>query len=208
MPKLQVKNLDNKVVGEIELNESVFAAKVNKSLLFAAVKHYLDGLRQGTHATKNRSQVSGGGKKPWRQKGTGRARVGSSRNPIWRHGGIAHGPTPRSYSFHLPKKMVLGALRSALTDKFNGNAITVVDEFALQNHKSKDLRKRLNGIELNKKLLIVEAEENTNLDRASGNLDKVKLVSSRDLNVYDLLNHEQVLFSKAAIQKLQEALSV
>ena len=128
--------------------------------------------------------------------------------PIWRHGGIAHGPTPRSYSFHLPKKMVLGALRSALTDKFNGNAITVVDEFALQNHKSKDLRKRLNGIELNKKLLIVETGENTNLDRASGNLDKVKLVSSRELNVYDLLNHEQVLFSKAAIQKLQEALSV
>jgi large subunit ribosomal protein L4 len=208
MPKLQVKNLDNKVVGEIELSESVFAAKVNKSLLFAAVKHYLDGLRQGTHATKNRSQVSGGGKKPWRQKGTGRARVGSSRNPIWRHGGIAHGPTPRSYSFHLPKKMVLGALRSALTDKFNGNAITVVDEFALQNHKSKDLRKRLDGIELNKKLLIVETGENTNLDRASGNLDKVKLVSSRELNVYDLLNHEQVLFSKSAIEKLQEALSV
>jgi len=208
MPKLQVKNLDNKVVGEIELNESVFAAKVNKSLLFAAVKHYLDGLRQGTHATKNRSQVSGGGKKPWRQKGTGRARVGSSRNPIWRHGGIAHGPTPRSYAFHLPKKMILGALRSALTDKFNGNAITVVDEFSLQNHKSKELRQRLNAIELNKKLLIVAAGENTNLDRASGNLAKVKLVSSRELNVYDLLNHEQVLFSKDAIEKLQEALSV
>ena len=208
MPKLQVKNLDNKVVGEIELNESVFAAKVNKSLLFAAVKHYLDGLRQGTHTTKNRSQVSGGGKKPWRQKGTGRARVGSSRNPMWRHGGIALGPTPRSYSFHLPKKMILGALRSALTDKFNGNAITVIDEFALQNHKSKDLRKLLNGIELNKKLLIVETGENANLDRASSNLDEVKLVSSRDLNVYDLLNHEQVVFSKAAIQTLQEVLSV
>ena len=185
-----------------------FAAKVNKSLLFAAVKHYLDGLRQGTHATKNRSQVSGGGKKPWRQKGTGRARVGSSRNPIWRHGGIAHGPTPRSYSFHLPKKMILGALRSALTDKYNGNAITVIDEFSLQNHKSKELQKLLSAIELNKKLLIVETGENTNLDRASGNLAKVKLVSSRELNVYDLLNHEQVLFSKAAIQKLQEALSV
>ncbi|MCI0419911.1 MAG: 50S ribosomal protein L4 [Acidobacteria bacterium] len=208
MLKLQVKNLNNQVVGEIELNESVFAAKVNKSLVFAAVKHYLDGLRQGTHATKNRSQVSGGGKKPWRQKGTGRARVGSSRNPIWRHGGIAHGPTPRSYSFHLPKKMILGALRSALTDKYNGNAITVVEDFSLQNHKSKELRQRLNAIELNRKLLIVEAGENSNLDRASGNLAKVKLVFSRELNVYDLLNHEQILFSKAAIQKLQEALSV
>jgi len=208
MPKLQVKNFNNLVVGEIELSESVFAAKVNKSLLFAAVKHYLDGLRQGTHATKNRSQVSGGGEKPWRQKGTGRARVGSSRNPIWRHGGIAHGPTPRSYSFHLPKKMILGALRSALTDKYNGNAITVVEEFSLQNHKSKELQKLLRAIELDKKLLIVETGENTNLDRASGNLAKVKLVSSRELNVYDLLNHEQVLFSRAAIQKLQEALSV
>jgi len=208
MPKLQVKNLDNKVVGEIELIESVFAAKVNKSLLFDAVKHHLDGLRQGTHATKNRSQVSGGGKKPWKQKGTGRARVGSSRNPIWRHGGIAHGPTPRSYSFHLPKKMILGALRSALTDKFNGNAITVVDGLSLPNHKSKEFQKLLSRIELNAKLLIVETGENTNLDRASGNLAQVKLVSSQELNVYDLLNHEQVLFSRAAIQKLQEALSV
>src|SRR5215831_11615813 len=143
MPKLQVKNLDNKVVGEIELNESVFAAKVNKSLLFAAVKHYLDGLRQGTHATKNRSQVSGGGKKPWRQKGTGRARVGSSRNPIWRHGGVAHGPTPRTYSFHLPRKMILGALRSALTDKYNSNGIAVLDGFPLPSHKTKDFRKIL-----------------------------------------------------------------
>src|SRR5207247_3963311 len=130
-----------------------------------------------------------GGKKPWRQKGTGRARVGSSRNPIWRHGGIAHGPTPRSYSFHLPRKMILGALRSALTDKYNGNAITVVEDFALENHKSKELRKRLNAIELNKKLLIVETGENANLDRASGNLAKVKLVSSRELNVYRSEEH-------------------
>lgn len=208
MPKLQVKNLNNQVVGEIELNDSVFAAKVNKSLLFAAVKHYLDGLRQGTHATKNRALVSGGGKKPWRQKGTGRARVGSSRNPIWRHGGIAHGPTPRSYAFHLPKKMIQGALRSALTEKYKGKAITVVEEFALQNHKTKELRRLLNQVELNKKLLIVEAGENTNLNRASGNLEKVKLVSNREVNVYDLLNHEQIVFSKAAIEKLQEALSL
>ena len=141
MPKLQVKNLNNKVVGRLSSTTSVFAAKVNKSLLFAAVRHYLDGLRQGTHATKNRSQVSGGGKKPWRQKGTGRARVGSSRNPIWRHGGVAHGPTPRSYAFHLPKKMILGALRSALTDKYNGNAITVVDEFRSANTQDQGLQK-------------------------------------------------------------------
>jgi large subunit ribosomal protein L4 len=208
MPKLEVKNFENKVVGEIELSESVFGAKVNRSLLFAAVKHYLDGLRQGTHSTRNRSQVSGGGKKPWRQKGTGRARVGSSRNPIWRHGGVAHGPTPRTYAFHLPKKMIHGALRSALTEKYTGKAITVVEDFSLQNHKTKELRKLLNQVELTKKLLIIESGENVNLNRASSNLASVKLVSNREVNVYDLLNHEQIVFSRAAIEKLQEALSV
>jgi large subunit ribosomal protein L4 len=208
MPTLQIKNFKNEVVGELDLDESVFAAKVNKSLLFAAVKHYLDGLRQGTHSTKNRSQVSGGGKKPWRQKGTGRARVGSSRNPIWRHGGIAHGPTPRSYSFQLPKKMIQGALRSALTEKYKGDAITVIDDFTLETHKTKEFRSLLNAIDLTRKLLIVRAGYNVNLERASGNLDGVKLVSNWDVNVYDLLNHDQILFSRTAIQKLQEALSV
>ena len=207
MPKLELKNLNNEIVGELELYDKVFAAKVNKSLLFAAVKHHLDSLRQGTHATKNRALVSGGGKKPWRQKGTGRARVGSSRNPIWRHGGVAHGPKPRSYAFHLPKKMILGALRSALTEKYNGKAITVVEGFPLQNHKTKEIKKILDKLEMGKKLLIVEAGGNNNLTRASGNLAQVKLVSNREVNVYDLLNHDQILFSKTSIQKLQEALS-
>jgi large subunit ribosomal protein L4 len=207
MPKLELKNLNNEIVGELELYDKVFAAKVNKSLLFAAVKHHLDSLRQGTHATKNRASVSGGGKKPWRQKGTGRARVGSSRNPIWRHGGVAHGPKPRSYAFHLPKKMILGALRSALTEKYNGKAITVVEGFPLQNHKTKEFKKILDKLEMGKKLLIVEAGGNNNLTRASGNLAQVKLVSNREVNVYDLLNHDQILFSKTSIQKLQEALS-
>ncbi|PYV42524.1 MAG: 50S ribosomal protein L4 [Acidobacteria bacterium] len=207
MPKLELKNLDNEVVGELELYEKVFAAKVNKSLLFAAVKHHLDSLRQGTHATKNRGLVRGGGKKPWRQKGTGRARVGSSRNPIWRHGGVAHGPQPRSYAFRLPKKMILGALRSALTEKYNGKAITVVEGFPLQSHKTKEFKKILDKLEMGKKLLIVEAGGNDNLTRASGNLAQVKLVSNREVNVYDLLNHNHILFSKMSIQKLQETLS-
>jgi large subunit ribosomal protein L4 len=206
MPKCEVRNLNNEVVEELELHDDVFAAKVNKSLLFAAVRHHLDSLRQGTHATKNRSQVSGGGKKPWRQKGTGRARVGSSRNPIWRHGGVAHGPTPREYGFHLPKKMIAGALRSALTEKYNGNGITVLDGFPLQTHKTRDFRKILDKLEARKKLLIVEANGNENLTRASGNLAQVKLVSSRQVSVYDLLNHDRILFSKASILKLQEAL--
>jgi large subunit ribosomal protein L4 len=206
MPKCEVRNLNNEVIEELELQDDVFAARVNKSLLFAAVRHHLDSLRQGTHATKNRSQVSGGGKKPWRQKGTGRARVGSSRNPIWRHGGVAHGPIPREYGFHLPKKMIKGALRSALTEKYRGNGITVLDGFPLQTHKTKDFRKILDKLEARKKLLIVDIRGNENLSRAAGNLAQVKLVSNRDVSVYDLLNHDRILFSKASILKLQEAL--
>src|SRR5919109_4258730 len=207
MPKLEVKNLNNEVIGELELYDKVFAAKVNRSLLFAAVKHYLDGLRQGTHATKNRALVSGGGKKPWRQKGTGRARAGSTRRPLWRHGGVAHGPKPRSYAFHLPKKMILGALRSALTDKYNGNAITVVEEILLQSHKTREFKNILDKFETGRKLLIIEANGNENLTRASRNLQNVKLVSDREVTVYDLLKHDKILFSKTAIEKLQEALN-
>jgi large subunit ribosomal protein L4 len=207
MPKLEIKNLDNEVVGELELQDAVFAAKVNKHLLHAAVRHWLAGLRQGTHATKNRSEVSGGGKKPWKQKGTGRARVGSSRNPIWRHGGVAHGPQPRSYDYHLPKKMVMGALRSALTEKFNGNAITVIDQFALENHKTKAFRLALKKLGAEKKCLIIDNGQNEKLDLASRNLAEVKLVASNEVNVYDLLNHDRILFSRSAIEKLQEALS-
>ncbi|MEW5980436.1 MAG: 50S ribosomal protein L4 [Acidobacteriota bacterium] len=206
MPTIDVKDLDNKVIGSIDLHEAVFTAKINKSLLHAAVRHYLDALRAGTHAVKNRALVSGGGKKPWRQKGTGRARVGSIRNPIWRHGGVAHGPTPRSYAFRMPKKMIQGALRSALSAKYAGSAITVVENLALASHKTKELRTILNRLSAERKLLIIEGPDNENLDRASRNLAGVTLVSNSEVSVYDLLNHEQVLFSKNAIQKLQEAL--
>ena len=206
MPRCEVRNLNNEVVDGLDLYDDVFAATVNKSLLFVAVRHHLDSLRQGTHATKNRSQVSGGGKKPWRQKGTGRARAGSSRNPIWRHGGVAHGPTPRKYGFHLPRKMILGALRSALTEKYNGDGITVLEGFPLQTHKTRDLSRILDKLQTKRKLLIVDLPGNENLARASGNLAQVKLVASRDVNVYDVLYHDRILFSKASILKLQEAL--
>ena len=206
MAKLQVVNLNNKVVGEISLHDAVFAAKINKSLLYMAVKHYRDSLRQGTHSVKNRAMVRGGGRKPWRQKGTGRARVGSSRNPIWRHGGVAHGPKPRSYKFHFPKKMLLGALRSALSDKFNSEGLRVVDEFVLPSHRTKDFNQVLQKLELKKKLLIVDNDENENLTWASQNLSEVKLVSSQKVTVYDLLKHRNILFSKSAIERLQEGL--
>lgn len=206
MATLDVLNLENEVVGQLDLQDSVFSAKVNKSLLYLAVKHYRDSLRQGTHATKTRAQVRGGGRKPWRQKGTGRARVGSSRNPLWRKGGVAHGPKPRSYAFRLPRKMLQGAMRSALSDRFASNCIRVVVDFSLPNHKTRELDQVLRKLETRRKLLIVDNGDNENLARASGNLPEVKVVSSRGVTVYDLLNSRSVLFSRQAIEKLQEGL--
>src|SRR3990172_4085398 len=136
MPTIEVKNLANKKVGTVELREDVFAARVNEDLLHEAVRHYLASLRRGTHQTKTRGEVSGGGKKPWRQKGTGRARVGSIRSPLWRHGGTIHGPQPRDYSYHLPRKKLLGALRSALSAKLQAEKLMVVDALGLENHKT------------------------------------------------------------------------
>ncbi len=203
---LDIVNLENEVVDQLDLHDTVFSAKVNKSLLYLAVKHYRDSLRQGTHATKTRAQVRGGGRKPWRQKGTGRARVGSSRNPLWRKGGVAHGPKPRSYAFRLPRKMLLGAMRSALSDRFASNCIRVVADFSLPNHKTRELNQVLRKLETRRKLLIVDNGDNENLARASGNLPEVKVVSSRGVTVYDLLNSRSVLFSRTAIEKLQEGL--
>ena len=206
MATLDVVNLENEVVDQLDLHDTVFAAKVNKSLLYLAVKHYRDSLRQGTHSTKTRAEVRGGGRKPWRQKGTGRARVGSSRNPLWRKGGVAHGPKPRSYAFRLPRKMLQGAMRSALSDRLASNCIRVVADFTLPNHKTRELDEVLRKLETRRKLLIVDNGDNQNLARASGNLPEVKVVSSRGVTVYDLLNSRSVLFSRNAIEKLQEGL--
>lgn len=206
MATLDVVNLENEVVDQLDLHDTVFATKVNKSLLYLAVKHYRDSLRQGTHSTKTRAEVRGGGRKPWRQKGTGRARVGSSRNPLWRKGGVAHGPKPRSYAFHLPRKMLQGAMRSALSDRLASNCIRVVADFTLPNHKTRELDQVLRKLETRRKLLIVDNGDNENLARASGNLPEVKVVSSRGVTVYDLLNSRSVVFSRKAIEKLQEGL--
>jgi large subunit ribosomal protein L4 len=207
MPTLDVKNLANKKVGTVDLREDVFAVPVNESLLHEAVRHYLASQRRGTHKTKTRGDVSGGGRKPWRQKGTGRARAGSTRSPLWRHGGTIHGPQPRDYSYALPRKVLLGALRSALTAKCSAEKLTVVDKLALENHKTKALREALNRLGVEKSLLIVETGENTPLERASRNLAGVKLVLSREVHPYHLLAHDRVLFSQAAVEKLQEAIA-
>ena len=208
MPVVDVMNLEGKKVGQIELADDVFAATVNQNLLHEAVRHHLAGERAGTHKTKDKSEVSGSGKKLWKQKGTGRARVGSIRSPLWRHGGTVHGPVPRSYDYALPKKMILGALRSALSAKFAEQKLTVVDGWKLESHKTKAFRQtlgKLNG-ETNS-FLLVESGANVNLERASRNIDGVTLVPPTGLEPYDLLRHEHVMLSREAVAKLSRALS-
>jgi len=206
MPKIDVVNLENKVVGQIDLADEVFSAPVNEALLYEAVRHFQAGRRRGTHKTKERGSVSGSGKKLWRQKGTGRARMGSIRSPLWRHGGTAHGPVPRDYSYKLPRKMLLGALRSALSGKLRDGEITVVQGFDLADHKTKQFRQILNNLGARKSTLLVENAANANLERSSRNLPRVTLLPTRDVNPYHLLDHERVILSQNSAQKFSEAL--
>src|SRR5512140_842113 len=206
MPKVDVVDLNNQVVGQIELSDDVFAAEVNENLLYESVRHYQAGIRSGTAKTKTRHEVSGSGKKLWKQKGTGRARMGSIRSPLWRHGGTTHGPQPRDYSYKLPRKMQLGALRSALSAKLRDGELRIVSEFALSEHKSKLMRKTLDALEIARTVLLVDNAENRNLELSSRNLEGVKLVDSHHVNVYDLLGHQQVLMTEAAARKLSEGL--
>ena len=207
MPSVDVVDLNNQKVGEIDLADRVFAAEVNDALLYEAVRHYQAGQRAGTHKTKVRREVAGSGKKLWKQKGTGRARMGSIRSPLWRHGGTSHGPVPRDYSYKLPHKMVLGALRSALTAKLRDGELKVVQNFALADHKSKGFRAALDRLEISRKVLVVDNGENRNLSLGSRNLEGVTLVPTRDVSVYHLLGHDRVLLSQDAAAKLSEALA-
>ncbi len=207
MPSVDVVNLNNEKVGELELADAVFAAEVNENLLYEAVRHFRAGERAGTHKTKTRHEVSGSGKKLWKQKGTGRARMGSIRSPLWRHGGTVHGPQPRDYSYKLPRKMLLGALRAALTAKLRDGELKVVQAFALADHKTKSFQAALKTLEATRKVLVVDNGENRNLSLGSRNVPGVKIATSHDVNVYDLLKYELVLVSEAAARKLSEALS-
>ena len=207
MAKLDVINLSNKKVGEVELSDAVFGAEVNQALLYESVRHYLATRRRGTAATKVRGSVAGSGKKLWRQKGTGRARVGSVRSPLWRHGGTTHGPQPRDYGYHLPKKMQIGALRSALSAKLKDGAIKVVNEFTLADHKSKTVASALKTIEAGRKTLLVDNSASRNLELGSRNIEGVKLVATKDVTAYDLLNSDSVILSETAAKKLSDALA-
>lgn len=206
MPVVDVVNLEGKKVGQVELADRVFGAEVNPHLLHEASRWYLAGLRRGTHKTKEKSEVSGAGRKLWRQKGTGRARVGSIRSPLWRHGGTVHGPRPRTYEYALPKKMLLGALRSALSAKLAEEKLTVVDAWSLDTHKTKALRTALDALNAEKTALLVSTGENRNLELASRNLDGVKLSASNALQPYDVLRHDRLVVSKDAAARLVRAL--
>jgi large subunit ribosomal protein L4 len=207
MPTVDIVDLNNAKVGELELADEVFGAEVNESLLYEAVRHYQAGQRAGTHKTKTRSEVAGSGKKLWKQKGTGRARVGSVRSPIWRHGGIVHGPVPRDYSYRLPKKMLLGALRSALSAKVRDGELKVVQAFDLADPKTKNAMNVLAKLEAGRTVLLVDNAENRNLVLGVRNLQGVTLMATREVNPYHLLGHKSVLLSEAAARKLSEALT-
>jgi len=207
MAVVDIKNLEGKNVGQIDLPDEVFGARVNPNLLHETVRWYQASMRAGTHKTKGRGEVSGSGRKLWKQKGTGRARVGSIRSSIWRKGGTVHGPVPHSYAYRLPRKMILGALRSALSAKLADQKMIVVDTWQLESHKSKPFRQALTLLDGDTKtVLLVEVTENRNLELASRNLEGVKLVAPHALQPYDLLRHDHLLLSKDAAVRLATTL--
>jgi large subunit ribosomal protein L4 len=207
MPTVKVRNLKNEEVGDLELSDAVFGAELNESLIHAAVRNFMANARAGTVGTKTRGNVSGSGKKLWKQKGTGRARIASIRSPLWKGGGNVHGPQARDWSYNMPKKMRRGALRSALSERLREGNLTVVEAFTLEEPKTKEFVKTLGALELEGRTLIVDALENDNLRLASRNLKKrAKVVTSHGLNIYDLLYHEKLVLSRAAAEELSTLL--
>jgi large subunit ribosomal protein L4 len=207
MATIDIHDLSGAKVGTLDLAVEIFGA-VNEDLLWEAIKHYRASQRAGTHATKNRKLVSGSGKKLWKQKGTGRARVGSIRSPLWRHGGTVHGPQPRSYDYTFPRKKLLGALRSALAAKFADGKLIVVNAFDVKEAKTKQFREALDALKVDGTALLVEQakHENRNLELSSRNLEGVELVRGNEVHPYHLLRYDRVIFSQPAIEKLQVSL--
>jgi large subunit ribosomal protein L4 len=207
MASIDIYNLSGAKVGTMDLADEVFGA-VNEDLLWEAIKHYTASKRAGTHATKNRWRVSGSGKKLWKQKGTGRARIGSIRSPLWRHGGTVHGPQPRSYEYAFPKKKLLGALRSALAAKLADGKLMVVKSFEVKETKTKLFRESLDKLKVDGTTLLVEVstQENRNLELSSRNIDGLELVRGNEVHPYHLMRYSQVVFAQSALEKLQDSL--
>src|SRR5687767_895709 len=211
MPTVKVRNLKNKEVGEVSLADAVFGVELNESLIHAALMNYQANGRQGTSATKTRGNVSGSGRKLWKQKGTGRARIASLRSPLWKGGGNVHGPQPRDWSYNMPKKMRRGALRSALSERLREGNLIIIDEFGFKSPKTKDFLEAVGALGLvenrkRTKTLIVDSLDNANLVLSSRNVQKTKVTNSYGLNIYDLLYHEKLLISKAAVEELNKLL--
>ncbi len=204
MPNLKVVDMAGKEVGDIALSDAIFGVEVKQSILHAAVRAYLMNQRQGTQSTKTRSEVSGGGKKPWRQKGTGRARQGSTRSPQWTHGGIALGPKPRSYRIDLNKKTKRAALKCALSDKVASGAMVVVDAIVAEAYKTKTMATMLSAVGAEKKTLVVLDTNNAMAVKSFANLEGVKTTQADNINVYDILNADKIVASKAAVEKIEE----
>jgi len=206
MPTVKVRNLKNEEVGEVELSDAVFDAPFNEGLIHAAVRNFMANGRQGTSATKTRGDVSGAGRKLWKQKGTGRARIASLRSPLWKGGGNVHGPQPRDWSYNMPKKMRQGALRSALSERVREGKVTLVDGWSLATPKTKDFVTSLGSLGFSGKTLIVDSLDNENLILSTRNVQSTKVVNSFALNIYDLLYHEQLIISEAAVKELEQLL--
>ncbi|MGH9535184.1 MAG: 50S ribosomal protein L4 [Terriglobales bacterium] len=206
MATIAIQNLQHQTVGQCELADQVFLAPVNEELLWEAVRHYTAAQRRGTHQTKGRGEVRGSGRKLWRQKGTGRARIGSVRSPLWRHGGTVHGPHPRSYAWVMPKKKLKAALRSALAAKFRDAELVVVDGWMLPEVKTRNLRAALDGFDAGRGALLVDAAaENRNLALSARNLPNVQLLTPAQVHPYHLLRYPKVILSQPALEVLQRA---
>ncbi|WP_274308573.1 50S ribosomal protein L4 [Solibacillus daqui] len=206
MTKVSVLSQTGASVGEIELNDAIFGIEPNEAVLFDAVVAQRASLRQGNHKVKTRSEVAGGGRKPWRQKGTGRARQGSIRSPQWRGGGTVFGPTPRSYAYKLPKKVRRLALKSALSAKVLEQNFVVLDALTFDAPKTKDFKAVLTALEINKKALFVTAEVNENAILSARNIPGVTVLTASGINVLDLLGHDKVVFTQDAVKKVEEVL--
>ncbi|WP_258922123.1 50S ribosomal protein L4 [Heyndrickxia coagulans] len=206
MPKVALYNQNGSQVGEVELNDAVFGIEPNEHVLFEAIIMQRASLRQGTHKVKGRSEVRGGGRKPWRQKGTGRARQGSIRSPQWRGGGTVFGPVPRSYSYKLPKKVRRLAIKSALSSKVKENNILVLDALSFDAPKTKDFIAVLKNLSVDKKALVVTDGLNENVVLSARNIPGVTVVEATGVNVLDVINHDQLIMTKSAVEKVEEVL--
>ena len=204
MANVSVYNMEGSEVGKLDLNDSVFAVDVNKHLMHMAVVLQLANKRQGTQKAKTRSEVSGGGRKPWRQKGTGHARQGSTRSPQWTGGGVVFAPTPRDYSFKMNKKEKAGAIKSALTTKVNEEKFFVMDSLKFDEIKTKKMVSVLDALKVNKALVVLDGEDNDNVEISARNIAGVRTVYSNAINVYDILKYDTIIITKSAVAKLEE----